>query len=149
MASFQELKNRLKKVQKKTTLNKIIDEIVLSDKNLKYAKEDEFLHGNKPDGSPIGRYKSKSYEQYKLRRNPLAGGDVDLIDTGSFVDNMKPFKSNRVGHYIFKSSDKKSPMLQAKYGSEIMGLNQKTFENIQKNVYADKFMLEIKRITGL
>lgn len=149
MASIAEIKRRLEKVQKKTTLNAIIDKIVLSDRQLKILKEQEFEKGERPNGSIIGTYKSKSYELYKASLNPEAGGVVDLMLTGSFVDEMYVSKGRKVGHYIFKSNDEKSNALQKKYGKDIMGLNQETFETVNEKVYRDKFIKELKRITGL
>jgi UDP-N-acetylglucosamine pyrophosphorylase len=48
-----------------------------------------WLTGNKPDGSLIGVYSSESYSFFKLRKNPLAGGDVDLTLSGEMGNKIE------------------------------------------------------------
>lgn len=94
--------------------------------DLRDAKETEFERGERPDGSLIGRYQNAAYSRYKERRNPNARGNVDLILTRSFITS---FKIKRIlgNRYTFFATDQKTPKLVGKYGKDIMGLNQRTF----------------------
>jgi hypothetical protein len=75
--------------------------------------------------------------------NPKAGGAVDLIFTGAFVDAMYLLKPKN-GKYMFGNSDKKRNILKEKYGENIFGLNQTVFEKYQKDIIAPRFIRAIK-----
>ena len=130
------------------SLQKIVQkEIVPFEDDLVDLKEAEFKRGDRPDGSPIGRYRSPAYSLFKQRQNPLAGGDVDLILTGAFI-NSAFFKSTEPGKYLFGFRDYKTPDLFAKYGSDIAGLNQNTFNRFLLDKIKPKFILNIKQQLG-
>lgn len=147
MASFAELARRIRKVSESKLQSKV-EEIVLTDLEVREVKRQEFKSGERPDGTPIGRYKSPSYEAYKVLKNPQAGGMVDLIDTGKFTNQLF-VKSKGNSKFLFESQDEKSQMLQDKYGSDIMGMNQDSFNELQRKKYADKLIRYIKQITRL
>jgi len=102
------------------------------EQELKNLKLNELKHGEKPDGSPIGAYRSSSYEKFKRRLNPTAGGKVDLILKGDFSGDMQLQKKG-AGRLTFNSRDRKKPWLIKRYGIDIMGLNQSTFNAFQAN----------------
>lgn len=124
-------------------------ELILKHENeIKLIKEQDFLEGDIYGDGTLVSYRSKNYELFKARKNPLAGGAVDLIDTGDFVNAMyllKP-KGNR---YMFGNKDKKRKLLTEKYGNKIFGLNQDVFNKFQKEILAPKFRKIIqKQING-
>jgi len=148
MVSFKEAAKRLKKINNLSYLRKIVKEIILSDKFLPDAKAAEFKEGKNPDGSLIGFYRSDSYEQMKRQMNTEANGTVDLMLTGAFIDSFF-VKSKGTGKFIFDATDGKKSMLKEKYGNQIMGLNQSTFDEIQKNVYVQKLITQLKKEINL
>jgi len=79
--------------------------------------------------------------------NGLAGfGNVDLILTGAWSNSLFPIKKG--DGFFFDSSNDKNSELISKYGLDILGLNQKTFNKIQKEVYARQIVLFIKKRIG-
>lgn len=126
-----------------------MENIILKDQELKKEKKNELEKGELPDGSSIEPpYVNLGYQRFKQKMNPKAKGNVDLILKGAFSGNMFP-KKKKERTFIFKSSDWKSEVLQEKYGEEIMGLNQNTFDEKQKKVYAFDLIREIKRKTNV
>lgn len=124
-----------------------MEKIILSDTHLKNEKIHELKRGDRPDGSEIGTYRSQSYSLFKSSLNPLAGGYVDLILTGSFSNNLFPVRqSNNI--YSFDGKDRKTGDLISKYGMDIMGLNQETFNRLQKDLYAPQLIRYIKKKIG-
>jgi len=147
MVSLNQLKKRLQKVSQ-SKLQKKVEEFVLTDLEIRKLKRAEFKRGELPDGGVIGVYRNPNYQIMKQRMNPLAGGDVDLILTGKFTNQLF-VKSLNNSRFIFDSQDEKTSMLKARYTDDIMGLNTETFEKLQKEKYAPKLITYIKQITGL
>jgi hypothetical protein len=147
MPSLKEIQRRLQKVTE-NKLQKKVEEIVLTDTEIREAKRNELRRGETPDGGIIGTYRSSDYELFKSQLNPMAGGTVDLILTGKF-SNQLFVKSLGNSRFQFQSQDEKDPMLFEKYGQENRGLNEETFEELQRKKYAPKLVRYIKQITGL
>jgi len=126
---------------------KIPDEtrrIIERDPNTISSKYKEFQRGDRPDGSEIGFYGNRNYELFKRNKNPLAGGSVDLILTGAFTRGLFiERKSNLI--YRFDSTDDKTDDLIAKYGMDIMGLNQNEWIRLQRDIHAPLLIRYIKR----
>lgn len=118
-------------------------EIVPYQDDLVTLKENEFKRGDRPNSSIIGTYRSRSYSLLKQRQNPLAGGDVDLILTGDFI-NSAYLKRPSAGKYLFGFRDQKARSLFSKYGTDIAGLNQNTFNLFLKEKIQPNFVREIK-----
>lgn len=126
-----------------------MQKIILRDEGqvLKKAKLNELEFGLLPDRKKIGKYRNFDYIEYKHNLNPLAGrGNVDLILTGAFSNSL--FTTGRSTRYIFESGDPKADGLIKKYGRDIMGLNQRTFNTIQQTVYKPKLVRFIKQQLG-
>ena len=120
----------------------------MQDKSLKAEKIKEFEYGVRPDGNRIGQYRNPFYKDFKQRKNPKAGGTVDLILTGQFTNGL--YLTSRFKRaFIFESRDKKSENLKGKYGMDIMGLNEDFFYNKQKFEYAPLLIIEIKRYANI
>jgi hypothetical protein len=147
--SAKQMQSRLQQVANPTWLQNQVHEIILKhEKEIKLIKEQDFLEGDIYGDGTLVSYRSKNYELFKAQKNPLAGGAVDLIDKGDFVDAMhllKP-KGNR---YMFGNKDKKRRALVEKYSNKIFGLNQDAFNKFQKEILAPKFKKIIqKQING-
>jgi hypothetical protein len=147
--SAKQYQQRLQSVAKITVLRELVnEELVKDEQTIKLLKEQDFLQGDIfGDGTKL-RYRSLDYERFKQSKNPIAGGKVDLINTGAFVDAMyllKP-KQNR---YQFGNKDSKRNILKEIYGDNIFGLNQKVFDKYQKEIIAPRFLIAIKRKANL
>ena len=126
-------------------LQQIASELILKDEEtVKILKEQDFIEGDIYGNDTFDSYRSKNYEIFKSRLNPSAGGNVDLIVTGAFVDAMYLLKPKQ-GRYKFGNTDKKRNILKEMYGDNIFGLNQKVFEKYQKDIIAPRFRTAIKK----
>lgn len=142
-----ELKRRLRKLSKKT-LQKETEKIILKDEEVVKRKKAELRGGVRPTGQIIGEYRSESYRLFKLNKNPLAGGKVDLILTGSTKDKLY-LVSVTDGRFTFESADPKWQGLVEKYGEEIKGVNADVFRGFQQTIYAPELVEKMKEITRL
>ena len=125
------------------------EEIRREEETIKGLKEQDFLEGDiYGDGKTLVGYKSKDYELFKAKKNPLAGGAVDLIVTGSFVNAMRLLKPKQ-GKYTFGNTDKKRNILKERYGDNIFGLNQNVFSKFQKDILLPRFIRSIKKIANI
>lgn len=122
-------------------------------KNLKEEKHREFLYGERPDGTKIGRYsqsdEGQSYADFKYQRNPLAGfGNVDLLLTRSFFNSLflQPYRRRA---FIFKGNDVKTNDLIRKYGIDILGISQEYFDQRQSEIYRLVLVYNIKRYANI
>lgn len=78
----------------------------------------------------------------------MASGTVDLILTGEFTRGLfVESKGNR--RFLFDSNDDKTPDLVEKYGADIMGINEETFLQLQKERYRFDLIKFIKREIGV
>lgn len=143
--SAKQMLTRLQQVKNQTWIKTQVQEIVTKDQQeLKKEKINEFKRGELPNKDIIGVYRNPFYAKRKFSMNPLAGGTVDLILTGSFTNKLFLEKTER--GFLFNSTDNKTELLQQKYGTEIMGLNQQWFNERQQKVYKDLLIKEIKKI---
>jgi len=144
--SAAEKSRRIQKITK-SQLHQKVTELVERDENreLRKAKINEFEFGLTPSYKKIGKYRSDAYAFTKHNQNPLAGyGNVDLIRSGATVNSLFPIRSGE--GYIFDSGNSLWGDLQERYGSNIAGLNQKTFNKIQKDIYAPDLVRYIKSL---
>ena len=143
MISVAEYQRRLKRVTNLSLLQGLVEEELIKDETtLKRLKEQDFLQGDIYGNDTNVAYRSRGYELFKASINPIAGGSVDLILTGDFVDAMFLLKGNK-GVYKFGNKDKKRNMLQQKYG-DVFGLNQQVFNKYQKEIIAPRFLNKIR-----
>lgn len=134
------------KIKNKTT------ELVLRDKNqsIKKAKENELEFGLRPDHTKIGLYSDPdgSYAFRKHLKNPLAGsGYIDLTLTGA--TNRSLFTKQFAAGFVFDANTKQWDVNIGRYGKDIQGLNQKTFEKIQFKEHAPELADFINEELGL
>lgn len=145
--SLDQLRDKLKRVSA-PVIETSATKIILQDHKAIERKQDELEFGVNPDGSIIGTYASKEYEDFKRLINPNANGRVDLILTGS---TRNKFKVDYLGNKTFRisSSDEKWQHLVAKYGEQIQGISLDVWNDLQKTRYAPLLVQEMKRISGL
>ena len=145
-----ELQQNLKKFTKQGLENQV-KEIILSDNKAVFRKQDEMERGQNPDGSTIGTYSNspmgREYAIFKQQINPMAGGTVDLILTGSTRDKMR-IESLGNSKFTLNSSDNKWLGLKAKYGAQISGINTRYWNSLQKDYYAPELFNKIRKIIG-
>lgn len=106
---------------------------------------DQLKHGEKADGSQIGRYKNKYYALYKYRKNVLAGeGNIDLIDQKNFIKGLDIVKN--ADHVEEFSRDDKFAMLTENYGENILGLQDKNITTYRRKSFLPSVR---KRVTAI
>jgi hypothetical protein len=122
-------------------------EIRKNEKDLIEYKKGDYLVGDiYGDGSRVP-YKDEEYATYKYFKNPLAGGETDLINTGAFINSF--FLAKRISDkYIFGAKDYKVSMLKSKYGIGIFGLNKDKFNRFLDGYVVDDFRKVLKKQLG-
>jgi hypothetical protein len=134
---------RMQPLLNQSKLEQIVSEIVLSDnRNLKEAKVNEWEQGLRPDGDKIGVYRSAEYAIFKDQINPRADGYVDLLLTRQTANTLF-VQSLRNRKYLFGMKDYHN--LIGRYGLDILGLNQETFEKRQADIYRYTLIYIIKK----
>jgi len=126
-----------------------VEQLTLQDKNqtIKKAKINEFEFGLRPNFTKIGLYSNDAYAQKKYLLNPLAGFDqVDGILTGNTVGSL--FTQKKGDSFIFKARYQWNNLIK-RYGQDLEGLNQKTFEKIQAQEQAPILAKYINEQLGL
>jgi len=120
-----------------------VDKIVLSDqKPLQKIKVNEWEQGLLPDGNIIGYYKDADYAFFKNEINPRAGGKVDLLLSRNTANSLFVTKAQQ--GYVFNMRDEHG--LIRKYGIDILGLNQETFNKRQIDVYQYALLYSLRKI---
>jgi hypothetical protein len=131
-----------------TKLEQIVEvEIRKNEKDLIQYKKGDFLIGDIYGDGSRAAYKDDEYKIYKYFKNPLAGGDVDLINTGAFINSFflqKPIKNK----YIFGAKDYKVNILKKKYSTDIFGLNEAKFNRFLEGYVLDDFRKVLKKQLG-
>lgn len=147
MASASEMLRRLQSVSRISTLRDMVyDEIIKEEDNLKFIKEEEYLEGDIYSNSTKTTYSLPEYAKIKHAKNPRAGlGIVDLINTGAFIDSFKLNKPKQ-NKYLWGATDGKRKDIVNMFGSDIMGLNQESFEKFQIEIIKPRFVRKLKEI---
>ena len=141
--------NQLKSIQSKLsqiTQSKV--ELLLKEEILENGKEivqrvkERWRQGLRPDGNIIGTYRNFAYEMEKRQRNPLAGGKVDLIDTGA-LSNKLVINYIRGSLFTIFSDDNKATSIAQKYGLDVFGLTKEEEQDVMieavSNIYKKLF----------
>ena len=144
--SAKEMQKRVASIASTSWIKPKVNEMVENDqKALKERKINEFEFGLRPNNKKIGKYESQDYAFRKNMMNGLAGfGNVDLINTKYFSSSLFVL-SNSVG-YIFDSPADYKDRLVTTYGRDILGLNQKWFNDRQQKVYAPILISDISKV---
>lgn len=138
---MEQYQQKLNQVLSTNNLAKIVsDIIVLNTANVVTDVQNRLEYGESVRGGIIGRYRDPMYAEYKKRINPNARGNVDLILTGSLVDNLT-LKKISEGVYQIISTDEKYTKLANKYGSYQFGITDEQryslYEDIEKVAIAE------------
>jgi len=132
----------LSKIQQET------EKIILNDKAVLQRKEVELKTSSTPDGNTIGEYRSDSYRLFKMQRNPLAGGKVDLFLTGAFIKGIRVLSLGS-GSFTLRSTDGKRDKLitgARGYGIENEGINEEVWRGLQQTNYAPKLISALRKM---
>lgn len=116
-----------------TNLTRLVSAILqINTPNVVSLVRHRWEQGESIRGGIIGTYAWEDYKQYKMSLNPKAGGYVDLMLTGSLVDNLT---LERVSEGIFKiiSTDEKYQKIARRYGEMEFGIT----EEQKQELYAD------------
>ena len=142
LQQLKSLETRLKQITETKVENLLAKEILRNGNDIVQLVRNRWLLGKRPDGSIIGEYASFEYEQEKLIKNPSAGGNVDLIDTGSLESKLVV---NHIRNSLFNifSKDVKAVSIAEKYGLDVYGVTNKEEKEIMfiasKNVMTELF----------
>jgi hypothetical protein len=122
-------------------------EIRKNEKELIEYKKGEYLVGDIYGDDSRVPYKDDEYAIYKYFKNPLAGGETDLINTGAFINSFflqKPIQNK----YIFGAKDSKANKLKKKYSNDIFGLNELKFDRFLNIYVIEDFKKILKKQLG-
>lgn len=126
---LKQIQGKLKQVNQSKVEEFFKQEILENSDDIVDLVRQRWKIGKRPDGSDIGTYRSFAYEMEKRQRNPLAGGKVDLIDTGDL--NRKLIVNHLTGS-IFNifSTDNKAVKIAEKYGLDVYGLSKEERKDV-------------------
>lgn len=122
-------------------------EIRKNEKDLLQYKKGDFLIGDiYGDGTKVA-YKDDEYATYKYFKNPLAGGETDLINEGNFINSFF-LQTPLQNKYLFGATDRKSIDLIEKYGDDILSINKDKFKRFLDNYVKDDYIKILKKQLG-
>jgi len=129
---------------------KVVRETILKHQtNMADLNRDQMTRGYNRFEERIGIYRSDQYENEKRKKNPIAGGWVDLKDTGEFQSKIVLRLLNK-DEYEFFSKDRKNSILVEKYGNDIFGLSKKSREElIEQDGFRTSLVKNYKQATKL
>lgn len=153
MCSAAEMLRRLESVSRITTLREMVYEDIKANEDiLRDLKEEEYEQGDIYSNETTASYRPNPmggfswYAEYKHAKNPRAGkGNVDLINTGAFIDSFKLNKP-KGNKYKWGATDSKRNKIVDMYGEEIMGLNQESFDKFQIEIIKPRFVEKLRKI---
>lgn len=115
-----ELNTRVQAFDLQEEIDKLIKE---NEPEIVDANTSQLMDGVDSQGKSLGEYKSKSYADYKLMKNPK--GVVDLKNEGDFHTGFFIDDKNRLD-----SKDSKTGKLTSWYGEGIFGLTTENMNSI-------------------
>lgn len=123
-------------------------------KRAEYEKGNIYSNGKAAysEGSSYEANQKAGYDTYapfKYNKNPLAGGAVDLILEGDFINSFL-LKEKGKG-YIFDATDRKKIKLMNQYNKgnrDIFNLSQKAFNDFLIKYVKDDFVKALKKQLG-
>lgn len=117
------------------------DEIILLNQTQLYN------HSIRKDGTALGGYAWRDYEEMKEMMNPALGGLVDLYLTGDFYRGF--YVEVKDTHFVIGSRDSKSGDLENKYGVGIFGLTDESRATYIREYFFRALRNYIEGITGI
>ena len=146
--SAKEMSKRLQPLLNIKTLEKLVEiEVRKNEKDLVQYKKGDLLDGDiYGDGTKLN-YAWQEYEAEKVKLNPQANGNVDLILTGAFINSFYLLDSKN-GKYLFDATNSKKDELVGRYGEEIFSMNEKKFQRFLDSYVKDDFVKVLKKQLG-
>lgn len=87
---------------------------------------DQLKQGQRADGTFLPPYSSNSVSKFGKKAGP-----IKLFDTGAFYEGIKPeFKKEE---FSITDSDRKTEMLQDRYGDSILGLSDLSISELAQD----------------
>lgn len=131
--------NRVKNQRK--SIDDIIDSCIMQlEDDIREVIKKRWLNSESVNGGNITNkasgdsgYARLSYKNLKLKKNPSAGGKVDLTFTGSLGDKIVIVK-NSSGDYEIMSNDSKYETIGKMYGFDEFGLSSLEKLNFMKKL---------------
>lgn len=147
MDSYEKVKELIKRL-KSITVERQIDEIRKSVKRHRKLiisfNTGQLLLGETSKGKSLGKYKSKSYEEFKAKLNPRRV--VDLKLTGHFHGNFFIVDEYPL---IIWSYDAKTDDLVKKYGEEIFGLTEENKDTFVEGYLKEDLLKYYRKVLQL
>jgi len=127
MELFKTLANRVDFV--KNNIDKfILSAIEDTAQQLEEVQRDQMRIGENAEGKDIGKLRNRNYAKRKKAKGGKARfGVADLKNTGDFYDGIIAKVENKI--IELTSTDKKTDLLEDKYGEVIFGLNENSKED--------------------
>lgn len=147
LSQLEHIQKKLNQINESKVEQLLKDEILNNSDEIVNLVRQRWKQGLRPDGKIIGRYRNFAYEMEKRQRNPLASGNVDLIDTGAL---NRALVVNYLGNSLFTifSTDNKAVSIADKYGLDVYGLSP---EEEQEVLYeaANRVQITLFEFVGL
>jgi hypothetical protein len=144
------MSRRLSIVANEKALKTLVNvEITKNEDKLISIKKDEYEQGNIYSNGKSRTYAWEWYRREKELMNPRAGGFVDLIYSGRFINSFELIEKGK--GYFFMANDSKSMLLANKYNnskSNIFDLNQDVFNDFMLKYVKKDFTDSIKELLG-
>jgi hypothetical protein len=122
-------------------------EIRKNEKDLVQYKKGDLLDGDIYGNGTKLNYAWQEYEEEKIKLNPQANGNVDLILTGAFINSFYLLDSKN-GKYLFDATNSKKDELVGRYGDKIFSMNQKKFLRFLDSYVIEDFRKVLKKQLG-
>lgn len=159
--SAKEMSKRLQPLLDQQHLKNLVNiEIINDEEKLVAIKKNEYQQGNIYSNGGTGYSPTSSYAvnelagydtyaPFKYNKNPLAGGAVDLILDGDFINSFLLIEKNK--KYLFDATDWKKYKLMGQYnkkGRNIFNLSQETFNDFINKYVVNDFINVLKKQLG-
>jgi hypothetical protein len=131
-----------------TKLEQLVEvEIRKNEKDLVQYKKGDLLDADIYGNGTKLNYAWQEYEAEKIKLNPQANGNVDLILTGAFINSFYLLDSKN-GKYLFDATNSKKDELVGRYGDGIFSMNQKKFQRFLDSYVIEDFRKVLKKQLG-
>lgn len=127
-------KQLAKALKEKQDINSNVELLVLSnEEGITRIIARRWKRGEGVNGGIIGEYQNQNYKMFKVQKNSLANGNVDLILTGSLNENLTIAKKGN--DFEIFSTDKKYKKIGEKYGFENFNLSPDENKKLIAEIY--------------
>jgi hypothetical protein len=147
LSQLKRIQAKLNQITEGKVANLLKEEILNNSDEIVSLVRERWRKGLRPSGDIIGNYRNFSYEMEKRSRNPLAGGTVDLIDTGALNRGLVV---NSLADSVFNifSTDEKAVDIASKYGLDVYGLTREEEQEVLLEA-SSRVYIELFNFVGL